>query len=328
MGTPNTGTLAERAMLVALRQSCWLPGRVDTRVSRETAAAHNVSARRVVTRKYVIDPKTPSYAAVRTAFGDLRTRHYWYTLPWAHRGPRILPAVSFSKYSEDMARLTQRAEECVDVFESEYPRLKVLALAEDTKGLIVPADFPEHIRGHFGIEHQVMPIPTVGDFRLKMTDEAAQALRQQMEHGIATQEREALAVAMREPYRRLYKHVTRMVERLSDKDGTFHDTLVTGLRDLTAMMAVLNITDDEQLDTLRIAAEKLVANVDPEQLRDVPLIRERVAQEAQALKELLEPHVAVNSLTATEADAITSQAASAEAAMGSMFGFNSGGDFQ
>lgn len=318
MGTDKSN-LTERAMLVSLRQSCWLPGRVDTRVSRETAAAHNVSARRVVTRKYVIDPATPSYHGVRRAFGDLRTRHYWYTLPWAHKGPRILPVVNFAPYTDDMRKLTQRATEAVETFTSEYPRLKTLALAEDTKGLIVPADFPANIRDCFGIQHDVMPIPSVGDFRLQMADADAQALREQMRAGIATQEREALQLAMREPYRRLYKHVTRMVERLAP-DATFHDTLVTGLRDLCAMLPVLNLTGDEQLDAMRQLAEKMVANVDPEQLRNVPLIRERVAQDARALQEMLEPHVAVNSLTATEADNVTADAAGIESAMGSMFG--------
>lgn len=321
MSTPNTNALAERAMLVSLRQSCWLPGRVDTRVSREVAAAHNVGAKRVVARKYVIDPDTPSYRMVRRTFGDLRTRHYWWTLPWAHYGPRILPAVSFAAYSDDMRALTQRALDAVDTFTAEYPRLATLALAEDTKGLIVATDFPSNIRDCFGIDHQIMPIPTAGDFRVQMSDAEAAMVKAQMQEGVDSQIREALTLAAREPYVRLYKHIERMIERLSTGDATFRDSLVTGLRDLCAMLPALNLTSDAQLDALRDAAERMVAGVDADQLREVPVIRERVCADAKALRDLIAPHVTDNALTAPHSDTVTREAAGIEAAMGSMFNF-------
>lgn len=325
--TPNTtaNVLAERAMLVSLRMSCWLPGRIDKALTQENADKYAVPVRRLSTRKYVIDPKTPTYAAVRRALGDLRTRYYWHTLPWAHYGARILPAVSFANYSDDMRKLSERFTDAVDVFCGEWPRLSTLAIAE-THGLVTAADLPANIRDRFGCDLQVMPIPTVGDFRVQMSDAQAAQLQQQMQSGVDAQVRDALTLAVREPYERLYKHVSRMVERLSDKDATFHDSLVTGLRDLCQLMPALNITGDAQLDTLRQTAERMVSGVDPEHLRNVPLIRERVAADAKALQGLLEPHVQDNALTAPESDAVTREAAGIEAQMGNMFGFvNNGG---
>jgi hypothetical protein len=321
----NTNTLAERAMLVSLRMSCWLPGRVDTRVSREVAAAHNVSNKRVVARKYVIDPDTPTYRAVRRALGDLRTRYYWHTLPWAHYGARILPAVSFAAYSDDVRKLSQRFVDAVETFTDEYPRLMTLALAEDTKGLIVASDFPANIRDCFGVDLSVMPIPTVGDFRVSMSDADAAALKAQMEAGVDAQVREALSLATREPYVRLYKHIARMVERLGSADALFQDSLVTGLRDLCALLPALNITGDAQLDSLREVAERMVAGVEPEALRNIPLLRERVCQDAKALKELIAPHVADNASTAPASDDVRREAAGIEATMGAMFTYMSGG---
>ena len=321
----NTQTLAERAMLVSLRMSCWLPGTVDRAITEKVAADYSVSARRAGSyRKYVIDPDTPSYRAVRRALGDLRTRYYWHTLPWAHHGARILPAVSFAQYSDDMRKLSGRFTDAVDAFTGEWPRLTTLAVAQ-TNGLVKESDFPADIRARFGVDLQVMPIPTVGDFRVSMSDADAAALKAQMELGVQTQIREALALAAREPYERLYKHVARMTERLSNPDASFHDTLVTGLRDLCAMLPAMNLTDDAQLDALRDLADKMVANVTPAQLRDVPVIRERVAKDAEQLKQLIAPHIADTGSAVPESDEVTRAAAGIEATMGSFMAFGVNG---
>ena len=74
---------------------------------------------------------------------------------------------------------------------------------------------------------------------------------------------------MREPYERLYSHISRIVMRLSDKKAVFRDTLITGLADLCAILPGLNLTGDPQLDDLRKRAEKMIANLDPQDLRDV-----------------------------------------------------------
>lgn len=321
--TPSN-TLAERAMLVSLRMSCWLPGTVDKRITQEVADNHNVSARRAGRyQKYTIDPDTPAYRAVRRALGDLRTRYYWHTLPWAHYGARILPAVSFAQYSDDMRKLSQRFTDAVDIFCGEYPRLTTLAINE-THGLVKPEDFPADIRDRFGVELQVMPIPTVGDFRVQMSDADAARLKAQMEAGVDAQVRDALTLAMREPYERLYKHVTRMVERLSNDKASFHDSLVDGLRDLCALMPALNVTQDARLDELRELAERMVAGVSAQQLRDVPILRERMAKDAAALRDMIAPHVQEDSTDAPASDEVRREAAGIEAAMGTMMGFMGG----
>ena len=82
MQTNTQHSLAERAMLVSLRMSCWLPGVIDKGITQDVAAKFGVSAQRAGKyQKHVIDPATPSYRAVRRALGDLRTRYYWHTLP-------------------------------------------------------------------------------------------------------------------------------------------------------------------------------------------------------------------------------------------------------
>jgi hypothetical protein len=49
----------------------------------------------------------------------------------------------------------------------------------------------------------------------------------------------------------------------------------------------LNLTCDAQLDALRKRAEKMIANLDPQDLRDVPSVRRDVAREAAQIQHLM-----------------------------------------
>lgn len=322
----TASALSERAMLSSLRMSCWLPPVIDKQVTRELARKYKVSEEEVRVLKYLIHPKTPSYAAVRTAMGSLRTLHYWYTLPWSHGGVQILPAVSFAEYASKMRSGIQTINEAVDVFCGEFPRLRKLAIAK-SHGLIKREDFPTDIRSRFGVDFQLSPIPAVHDFRVQMADEDKARAYELMQAGVNQQVEEALKLAVREPYQRLYDHVQRMVERLTakrkgGKEGVFHDTLVTGLVDLCNAMPALNITGDENLRQMAELARQMVANVNPEQLRDVPVIREKVAKDAAALRDLIAPHVAdAPPPPKTVAESVLEEAAGIEAAMGGLMGF-------
>jgi hypothetical protein len=92
---------------------------------------------------------------------------------------------------------------------------------------------------------------------------------------------------MRDPYERLYEHISRMVKRLSDPKGVFRDTLITGLADLCAILPGLNLTQDPQLEELRKRAESMIVHVDPQELRDRPFVRSRVAAQASEIQKVM-----------------------------------------
>lgn len=325
MASMSANALAERAMLVSLRMSRWFPGKIDAKVSEEVAARYGMTKGKAGRyEKYIIPPNTPSYAAVRRAYNDLRSRYYWYTLPWAHRGEHILPAVLFTKFSDDMRKCVRAAEDATQLFCGEFPRLAELSIAS-SNGLITARDIPDNIRGCFGINLQVMPVPTAVDFRVQMASEDAERVKQQMQLGVDAQVREALAKAARDPYEKLYGHIKRVVERLSDpKQVKFNDSLVEGLRDICSMLPAWNLTGDPELEILRQDAERMIAGVAPDDLRKPGATRERVLSDARAMADKLAPRVADNALPATEADTVTREAAAIETAMGGMFRFVAG----
>jgi hypothetical protein len=275
--------LSERAMLVTLNIRRWQAARTDKKITAEVASAHAVSEKRAGRyRKNAIDVDAPSFKTVVGAASDLRAKHYFYTLPWTQEGARILTTAMFDEYTREMRTLRSAFEGVVKAFVADYSVLKAAAKVE-LNGMYNEQDYPVNIAAKFGVDIVRMPLPAEEDFRACLPDDMVADIRRDIhtELGKATQ------LAMRDPYERLYGHISRMVERLSDRKAVFRDTLITGLADLCAILPGLNLTQDPQLEDLRKRAEKMITNVDPQELRDVPAIRKDVARQAAQIQDLM-----------------------------------------
>lgn len=281
----TTNALSERAMLASLNIRRWSPALTDKKITHEVATSHAVSEKRAGKyRKNAIDVKAPSFQAVVSAASELRNQHYFYTLPWSQDGARILPSAVFEKYSNEMRKLRLTFDKSVQGFVDDYPRLMLVAKRE-LNGMYNQADYPTNIAAKFGVDIAFMPMPDSQDFRASLSESAVSEIKK----GIEAELQKTTQLAMHEPYERLYTHISRMVERLSDKKAIFRDTLVTGLADLCAILPGLNLMGDPQLDDLRKRAESLIANVDPQDLRDVPAVRRDVARKAAEIQSIMAP---------------------------------------
>jgi hypothetical protein len=297
--TAPQGKLSERAMLASLTIHRWQATLTDQKVTSAVARQHDVTTRRAGKyRKNAIDVDAPTFRAVLAASSDIRHTHYSYTLPWGQDGARILTTANFDKYSAAMRQLRAAYERAVDTFALDYPRL-VEAARTELNGLYNERDYPRNIRARFGIDLSIMPLPDAGDFRAALPDDVVTDIRA----GIETELENTVATAMREPYERLYAHINRMVERLTDapaaptkkskgkksepKAPTFRDTLVTGLADLCDILPGLNLTADPRLEELRQKSAALIAGIDAQTLRDKPKVREDVAKRAHEIQDLM-----------------------------------------
>ena len=279
----NMTTLSERAMLASLNIRRWQAALTDKKITAEVATHHAVNATRAGKyRKNAIDTKAPSFEAVVSAASELRNKHYFYTLPWSQDGARILPASIFEDYSAEMRMLRGTFDRAVRGFVENFPLLKVAAKRE-LNGMYNEADYPTNIGTKFGVDIVFMPLPDAKDFRATLPEHAVTEIKE----GIQAELHKSVETAMRDPYERLYGHIARMVERLSDKKAVFRDTLVTGLADLCAILPGLNLTGDERLEDLRKRAEKMIAHVDPKDLREVPSVRQSVARQAAEIQSLM-----------------------------------------
>jgi hypothetical protein len=144
-------------------------------------------------------------------------------------------------------------------------------------------DYPTNIGAKFGVDIVFMPLPDAQDFRASLSE----TLVAEIKGGIQTELQKTTELAMREPYERLYTHISRMVARLSDSKGIFRDTLVTGLAELCAILPGLNLSGDPQLDDWRKRAESMIANIAPQDLREDTSVRRSVARQAAEIQQLM-----------------------------------------
>ena len=279
----NTSPLSERAMLASLNIRRWQAARTDKKITSEVAVQHSVKEKRAGKfRKNAIDVEAASFVAVGTAASDLRTKHYFCTLPWSQDGSRILPSAMFVEYSEEMRKLRGAFDRAVKAFIDDYPTLKSAARLE-LNGMYNEQDYPDNISAKFGLDIVIMPLPDSQDFRACLSESAVAEIKE----GIAAELKHSMNVAMRDPYERLYSHISRMVARLSDRKAVFRDTLITGLADLCAILPGLNLTSDPKLDELRKRAETMIVGVDPRDLREVPSVRRDVARQAAEIQNMM-----------------------------------------
>ena len=261
----NITSLSERAMLASLNIRRWQAVLTDKKITAEVATHHAVNVNRAGKyRKNAIDTKAPSFEAVVSTASELRNKHYFYTLPWSQDGARILPASIFEKYSEDMRTLRgafgRAVEGFVEIFEPQS------CCEAGTQWHVQRGRLPHKHRRQVRRRYCLHALPDAQDFRASLNQNAVV----QIKEGIQAELQKTMQTAMRDPYERLYSHISRMVERLSDKKAIFRDTLVTGLADLCAILPGLNLTGDERLDDLRKRAERMVTHLDPQDLREVP----------------------------------------------------------
>ena len=126
----------------------------------------------------------------------------------------------------------------------------------------------------FNIDMTFMPVPDASDWRVTLGDDEMDHLREQIEARVM----EAQGAAMQDAWRRVYDVVEKAHERLSQPDAVFRDTLVQNAVDLCGILPGLNITDDPQLEAMRVQLEKTLCSKNPDTLRHDPLERAKAAQ--------------------------------------------------
>ncbi|MEI7819350.1 MAG: hypothetical protein WCK55_00400 [Verrucomicrobiota bacterium] len=102
-------------------------------------------------------------------------------------------------------------------------------------------------------ETEFAPVPDGGDLRIELQKEDMDALQAAIESRVEKAEASAKA----DVARRLAEPLAAIVNRLSDKDAIFRDSLIGNLREICDLMPALNITGDAKLEAAckRIRAE-------------------------------------------------------------------------
>lgn len=279
----NTNELTKNAMLVDLYIGSWAGQKVDRTITEEVLT--NKEAERDAGRFTKNTVPKEELKALNANTSQLRAMHYHFTLPWMNDGARILPVTLYPQYKKRVAELVREREELVEDFISNrYPKIK--ANAKKRLGRLFSNDdfpAPETLRSRFRVNPRVFPVPSSDDFRVKLSAKERDKVKQEMNKQISA----TVSDSVMEAYRRVHKQLSRLQERLADKEAVFRDSLITNIKELADILPAFNITGDPELEKLAQELKDRFASRDPSALREDKSLRNRTALAAKKkLKEL------------------------------------------
>ena len=262
-------TISSSAMLVDLNLSVWTANKLDKDASSKVTSDNNASVDAGYFRKNLMAGTTKRKAIADFA-AMCRTWHNNKTMPWADRGSRLLPTALFMDYKQQMDERRQKFNEMVDEFVAEYPQHVQMA-STYLGNMFNPDDYPtaEEVRGKFGFNLVISPVPESGDFRLDVPNEAMADLAKEYDTAYA----DRIAQAMREPWNKLHEMLTKMVDKLDDNaEGgpakRWGEGFITNAQEMCSMLTALNITKDPELEQARRKLEQAVSGVYVEDLKE------------------------------------------------------------
>lgn len=279
----NTNNLSTKAVLVGIAISGWQARKYDRKISAEVAEKHAATADAGRFNKHLLPGNAESYDAVHKKGRELRTFYYENTLPWSKDGQRILPTANYDKFSEGVRRLRREYDFLAREFVRQYPVLK-----EDARillnGMFQESDYPDvsAMAEKFAVIVETLPLPAASDFRVDL----GQAEVERIQSELQTRLQREFANANKDLWDRLQLAVCNIKGRLQVPDAKFHDTLISNLQDLVNLIPNLNVTGDNNLESVRKRCEALTLH-SPNTLRNDTVTRAEVAQQAKEISDIM-----------------------------------------
>ncbi len=254
------------AMLVEFNSSVWTARKLDKSTTDEVIRDKHARAKDAArVNKHLLAGRN-ELESIQKIVGAARSYVYANTLPWSDNGLRLLPAKEFMAFNNRMSTFADEFQQAVDAFVGIYPTL-ITAQAMQLGEMFNRNDYPSAnvIRDKFDFRVNFMPVPSSGDFRVDVGNEAETELRKQFDK----MAKERIEAAHRDLWERLREHVMRMSDRLAtdmvggeEKPRKFHDTLVTGGMELCGLMETLNLGGDPDLEDTRKELENILRNAE------------------------------------------------------------------
>jgi hypothetical protein len=272
--------IATSSLLVELNISCWTARKLDKKVGMEVDAVKNTKVKAGNYHKHLL-AGSPALEAVTKYAAQVRLWNNLNSLPWSDNGQRVVTADHFfNGYKAQLDQHKQNYEELVANFLQQYPTL-ISAAAFQLGDLFDREEYPpvENIAHKFRFSYAVLPVPTSGDFRIDIAEQAKAELAEQYTAHFNSR----LESAMRDIWGRLHECLKHMSDKLTDsQDGArsrFHSTLLSNAQHMVQLLDRLNVTKDPKLEDARIQLAKAISHTDIDDLREDSTAREQVKRD-------------------------------------------------
>jgi len=253
------------SMLVEFNASVWTARKLDRKVSDEVVASKSAGSKAAARVNKNLLAGRGELEVIQNHVTAVRNYVYDNTLPWSDSGLRLLPTIRFMEFNARMQDEENKYWDLCKAFVTVYPSLitaQAMALGDMFKRDEYPA--PDTIAHKFGFSVNYMPVPTAGDFRVDVGNDAQRELQEKLS-ALAD---ERVAKAMADVRARIKGHLERMVDRLGvdvvageAKPRRFHDSMIETGFELCDLVKGLNIVGDNDLEAARASLESCLAGV-------------------------------------------------------------------
>lgn len=248
--------LKEKFILVQLETSHWTAKKYSKQVTDEVDEAHGAINAGRFSKKLLVSKQLED---INSCLGKARTYHYKVTLPWGDDGRRLLPIAEYLDYTAKMEDFKVEHKGLVNIFISNYPELRK-ERKKQLNTLFDENDYPaeRELITKFKMDYKFEVISDSSDLRVDISKGEANEIKKNIEAGL----KDKINNAKSSIVERAKKAVEAAYEKLSDKNATFRDSLITNITDVVETIPLVNFDDDDTLKQLRKKLRKLDVPVD------------------------------------------------------------------
>ena len=265
-------------MLVELNISVWTARKQAKSIASQVDVDNGTKTKVISAYKGLL-AGDESLSSIQKLAGFIRTYHMSVTSPWNDAGQRLLSTGMFITYRQEMSRLENEYWGLVNQFLPEYG-VKISAAAFQLGALFNRDEYPDvdQVQHKFGMSVRYTPVPESGDFRVDVTNEAMNDLKDQYD----TLYKSNLDKVTKDAWDRLHKVLTQLSFGLrtdeNGKQGKIYSSVVENAQELCNMLTYFNVSGDTQLEAMRIKLEDTMMGLDVKDIKDSDYIRGTVKQ--------------------------------------------------
>ena len=278
--------LSSRAVLVSCEVNMYRTSRVDKdvtqRINNEYQTKRKAGSFTKITmaREYV--------SGYESAAADIKNFHKLMTLPW----DPVNIILAIEVHQEYMDGQRQR----ISTFEDRYCQFcinyssYVYAEKEALGPMWKAEDYPAvtKVKDLFGVKLNIVPIPSVGDWRVKLSQDELDYLNDNLTKQITAR----FTSAMTSAWRKLYDPIKNMADRLTETKKP-HNSIVQNIKDLLPILPKLNINNDPKLDEMVKEIEQRLCSFSGKEIRKSKEVRNTLKDATAEIMKKMAPYAGV-----------------------------------
>ncbi len=286
-------SLKEKALLVKVGVHKASFEKKERRVTKEIAEKYEMNEALMKAKKSTF--LREDVQSLKKVMNKILPTVYSNTLPYRDGGWRLLPIDIHEKLEKELRDINNELQEVKEVFRKNYKTYEENARRELGR-LYDPLDYPpvDYFMKKFSFDVIYEPIPDSNDIRVNMDKEVVEKLKKELKEA----NNKRLEKATQESWNRIVECLSKLHERLTaeaetDKDGNVKQprifkSVIENIRNLVTILPALNITNDENMEKVRIKLDEDFAALDVNDLKEDEELKKETAEKAKELLDDIE----------------------------------------